>query len=319
MGVSRKVKEEMGICFWVERFVSLLLARGLKIIRRRYPTILVYHDVVANSDKMRIEHDSVLLEDFERQMKFLRENSFKPLPLQKAISLIESGEEIPEKSVIITFDDGYKSTSTVAAPILRKYEIPATVFVVTGFVGQEKGYPWLQPDGANSWLCRTVPANQEEIIRLHQEGFEIGAHTVNHRFLPLLTNQELEEEILGSRHTLQQILDRPPLSFALPFSFPMKHRKWPSFQRSLTSILIKGNFNSCCTMTRGHISANSNPLFLQRIAVGKFDDLQLFRAKLRGGYAWSRIPQNLFRVLFKKYYQPHSQVVNRREETYTGI
>jgi len=295
------VTKEFRIGFSFERFVSIILGQVLRTVHKPSATILVYHDVTSGKRKSQIQNDSVILENFERQMKYLRENSFSPMPLQKLIWLIKSKKKIPKKSIIITFDDGYKSTYTNAYPVLQKYNIPATVFVAAGFIGQKKPFPWLEAENNNSGLHESMPMNEEEIIELYEGGIEIGSHTMYHNFLPKMNSQKIEEDILNSQYKLRNILGRTPLSLALPYSFPIKHRKWPAFKHVLTKTLVRGNFNACCTMNRGHITSNSNPLFLRRISVGKFDDLLLYHAKLLGGFAWSCIPQKIFQVFLKKY------------------
>lgn len=300
--MNRKVTKEFRIGFSFERFVSIILGQVLRTVLKPSATILVYHDVTSGKRKSQIQNDSVILENFERQMKYLRDNSFNPIPLQKLIWLINSGKKIPKKSIIITFDDGYKSTYKNAYPILQKYNIPATVFVAVGFIGQKKSFPWLEAESNNFGLHESMPMNEEEIIELYEGGIEIGSHTMYHNLLPKLDREGIEEEILGSQCILEKILGLAPVSFALPYSFPVKYRKWPSFEIVLKKVLVRGNFNACCTMTRGHVTIKSNPFFLRRIAVEKYDDLLFFRAKLSGGYAWSRLPQKIFQAFFKKYH-----------------
>ena len=73
---------------------------------------------------------------FNRQMRELRRH-WQPISLSKLDELFQSGRPIPERSVFVTFDDGFRNNLTVAAPILRRYEIPATVFLTTGLIDTE--------------------------------------------------------------------------------------------------------------------------------------------------------------------------------------
>ena len=184
---------------------------------------------------------------------------------------------------------------------MQKFNIPATVFITAGFVGEKKRFPWLEGKDNHFGSYESMPMNEEEIIQLHEGGIEIGSHTVYHTLLPKLDRQGIEEEILGSQYILEKILGLAPVSFAIPYSFPVKYRKWPSFEIVLKKALVRGNFTACCTMTRGHVTTKSSPFLLRRIAVEKYDDLLFFRAKLSGGYAWSRIPQKIFQAFFKRY------------------
>jgi hypothetical protein len=143
--------------------------------------------------------------------------------------------------------------------------------------------------------------NWEEIRELHKEGIEIGSHTMTHNFLPKLNAEIIEKEILKSQVVIKKQLDQTPQSLALPFSFPIKCRSWPTFESLLIKCLEKGNYTSCCTMVRGHVKLRDNLFFLKRIPVLKNDDILSFNAKLVGAYAWSRYTQYFYQLFLKKY------------------
>lgn len=78
--------------------------------------------------------------DFERQMRYLKK-VYHPVPLEQIVQHIQDGGPLPKKSVAITFDDGYRDNYENAYPILRKYGLPATIFLTTGYVGTGE-IPW---------------------------------------------------------------------------------------------------------------------------------------------------------------------------------
>ena len=98
------------------------------------PVLIYHHFVEAGEpiDVMRIRIDA-----FEAQIKALKENGYSAVDMYDLISYVENGIELPEKPILITFDDGYRSNLTLAAPVLRKYGMKATVFVVGVSVGAE--------------------------------------------------------------------------------------------------------------------------------------------------------------------------------------
>ena len=155
------------IGFFLERSISIVVSQLAKTFAKPGATILVYHDVVSGATKEDIENDSVSLDEFVRQMRFLRENSFKIIALQELICLIRTRKKIPRKSVVVTFDDGYRSSYTNAYPILQKYNIPATVFITTGFIGEKKRFPWLEGKNNHCRSYESMPMNEEEIIQLY--------------------------------------------------------------------------------------------------------------------------------------------------------
>ncbi|MFQ5713585.1 MAG: polysaccharide deacetylase family protein [Candidatus Scalinduaceae bacterium] len=101
--------------------------------------ILLYHGVtIENADG--IENYSgkhIHYNNFEKHMRYLREYT-NPIRLSDIVQSIKQGKEIPSRSVAITFDDGFQNNFSVAFPILRKYEIPATFYLSTGFIGTNR-------------------------------------------------------------------------------------------------------------------------------------------------------------------------------------
>ena len=104
--------------------LSLLSPGG----RRGRLSILIYHRVLARDDPF--APWGIGAEGFTAQMAALR-NHFNVIPLSEAIARLRSGS-LPPRAAAVTFDDGYRDNLTVALPILRRYGIPATVFVASG-------------------------------------------------------------------------------------------------------------------------------------------------------------------------------------------
>jgi glycosyltransferase involved in cell wall biosynthesis len=297
----------------LERAVSISLATVHSGLRSPRATILAYHEIAADASASVLLPDSVTAGDFERQMATLREGPFNVVSLEKLIALMESGEAIPPATVVVTFDDGYRSTYTRALPALLKYDIPATVFLAAAFIGLQTPFPWLAP-GAMDEPGTALPLNWEEVRELRAAGVEIGSHTFTHPFLPMLDCDGIDYEIRVSRMVIEDNTGQTVRLFALPFSFPLSHRAWPSFEGCLDISLRKWSYKCCCTLLRGSVAASDNPYALRRISVGKWDDARMFRAKLSGCYSWTRVPQYFYQSFFKKYsrsaYRPDlSQVV----------
>jgi peptidoglycan/xylan/chitin deacetylase (PgdA/CDA1 family) len=93
-------------------------------------SILIYHRVLPQFDPMR--PNEPIIPEFDWQMRLLH-NNFSPLPLVEAVERLRTGT-LPDRAVCVTFDDGYADNELHALPILKKYSIPATVFVSTGFL-----------------------------------------------------------------------------------------------------------------------------------------------------------------------------------------
>ena len=92
----------------------------------------MYHRVCSNMNNWTLEPLSP--ESFEKQIRYFC-RSYEILPLEILVQYIQQGECLPEKAVAITFDDGYKDNYLYAYPILKRYDVPATIFLTTGHIG----------------------------------------------------------------------------------------------------------------------------------------------------------------------------------------
>ena len=140
---------------------------------------------------------------FEAQMQLLKESGFTVIPMQDFLAWRRGEKSIPEKSCLISIDDGYRSGYDVAWPILKKFEYPFTMFIYTAFV---KGGA-LAGGGSLSWA---------ELAEMRDAGVDIQSHTANHQSLRVkkgkfqnqfATYEEwLQSEIAGSKHQLESRL-----------------------------------------------------------------------------------------------------------------
>jgi len=138
-------------------------------------------------------------------MRFLRERKYNIVSLEELADLIKNKEKIPFKTVAITFDDGYLDNYTHAYPVLKKYNIPAAIFVVINRVGKHLGN-----DDYMSW---------QQIKELSVSGLvTIGSHSMNHPNLSEIDSEaELREEIFESKRILEKELNQEVKFFSYPF------------------------------------------------------------------------------------------------------
>jgi peptidoglycan/xylan/chitin deacetylase (PgdA/CDA1 family) len=235
----------------------------------------MYHDVVNTSpdrDPLRI---SVSTELFERHICYLREKGYRFLSVEEAAMQLSSSE-VPDRAVVVTFDDGYESLLRVAAPVLKRYEVPVTLFVAVDFIAKAD-FPWsLVRSGF------TRPLNWGELTALmNTTKIEIGSHTVTHRLLHTLPPAEQEIEIDNSRQVLEELLGRPVRVFAYPFG------GWGTFPLSLQSLLKRHGYAAACTNVMGINNHRTSPMALHRVRISWCDTLWRFRLKLAGAYDWS--------------------------------
>lgn len=121
--------------------IGLGLGRLAAWWHRNRPVILMYHGLT--EDDRTLDWTQVHVADFERQLRYLKAN-YRVVPLPELVAMIESGT-IPPYTCAITFDDGYRSCYKYALPILKQFELPASIFITSGFLkgfAGHKGFLW---------------------------------------------------------------------------------------------------------------------------------------------------------------------------------
>lgn len=146
--------------------------------------------------------------------------------------LCSSEYALPEKPVIITFDDAYKSVFEHAVPVLDEFNFTASIFVITGFVGKINTWD------VNVGGLRFEHMNWQQIEDLHRSGFEIGSHTVHHPDLTRIGPEYIRQEVLESKHELEQHLQDRVEFISLPFG---------RYTRSVIDICRAAGYSGVCT------------------------------------------------------------------------
>ncbi len=106
-----------------------------KLVRRNDIKILAYHKI--SDDLPNYLGLNTTIAGFEKQIRYLKQH-YNVISLSDAVDLIQSGEKLSEDVVVITFDDGYKDNYTNAFPIIKKYNIPVTIFLAAGLIGSKR-------------------------------------------------------------------------------------------------------------------------------------------------------------------------------------
>jgi len=224
--------------------------------------ILMYHHVDENGD---ISSLSVSPENFLRQMRFLSERNYNPISLSELVRAKRSGQKLGRNTVVITFDDGYADNYLSAYPVLKKYNLPATIFVIVDALNLS-GY-----------------LNDAQISRMSSEGIiEIGSHSLSGAYLPGRDTEELQREIKLSKEELEDRVNRPVELFCYPIG---------GFTDEIQELVKISGYLSACTTNRGRQATHlNNDLFaLKRIKVTDSQaNLFVFWVKLSGYYNFFR-------------------------------
>lgn len=149
---------------------------------------------------------------FQKQMEWLRDNSWQVLTFEQFLSGLDDFSKMPEKSVLITFDDGYRSNLTRAVPVLKSFGYPAVMFVPTAFVGTYNAF-----DADIFYEPKEEICSWEELKELERSGVSIQSHSVSHPHFSNLTNDELKSEIVRSKKDLEEKLGKRIDAFSFPY------------------------------------------------------------------------------------------------------
>jgi peptidoglycan/xylan/chitin deacetylase (PgdA/CDA1 family) len=281
------------ICYVGISAIGLVsLARRL----RRGAVILCYHNVVSRPSEA-ADADSGLhtaREHFEREISWLR-NQCDVLSLDQIADRFDQGLSV-SGTAAITFDDGYAGVVRHAWPILKAYEVPATVFVISDAPGRLNGFWWdrpgiamAQPGDRRKLLVEYrgdhasidsqaggshVPpalrlASWDELRTAVSEGLGVGCHSATHRNLTQLADEELDREIHTSRSTIQERLGTTPQWFSYPYGM--------LDDRVKTRVRAAG-YRGAVTLRRGLNTRSTDRCALRRINIPSSLSLPAFNA-----------------------------------------
>jgi glycosyltransferase involved in cell wall biosynthesis/peptidoglycan/xylan/chitin deacetylase (PgdA/CDA1 family) len=194
---------------------------------------------------------------FERQVSWLARRGFVGIRPSDWLRWLRDGTGLPDKPILLTFDDGYADIADYALPVLRRHGFSAAIYVVTGQLGGTNAWDQLQGSGTHRLMTA------EQIRYWAAQGIEFGAHTRTHPYLTTLSATELAAELSGSKKDLESVLGSPVISFAYPYG---------ELSEAATEY-ARGEFSLAFTTERGLNYLRTDPHLLRRINVSPNDSL----------------------------------------------
>ncbi len=204
--------------------------------------VLMYHRV----DPQLSAHDpmtvglTVMEPMFEAQLAVLRAAGYQSMPLAAIRESLDLHTPLPERRVILTFDDGYEDNYSVVFPLLKRFGFTATFFVVTSSVDTRDHL--------------TVP----QIREMAASGMEIESHGVHHIDFSVLSPADARRELLQSRKTIEGWTGRPVTFFAYPAG---------RYSAALERLLDTLGYRGALTTRPGFVTSESRPFTLERVRV----------------------------------------------------
>ena len=238
----------------------IILILGIKIfINQHYVSpIAMYHSV--NPEAVEENRLQVNVKHFERQMRFLKQNNYNVLRLEELTDLIGEKKKIPPRTIALTFDDGYKDNYEYVFPILKKYNLPATMFVIVNEIGRSDRLSW------------------EEIKEMHESGLiSMGSHCLGPEPLVNIKNEELlKKEIFESKNILEKKLGREVTMFSYPEG---------KFNPKIKELVIQAGYQLAVTTSPGKKFADDDVFALKRLRIsGTSNNLFVFWFETSGIY-----------------------------------
>jgi peptidoglycan/xylan/chitin deacetylase (PgdA/CDA1 family) len=210
--------------------------------------------------------------EFEKQIKYLVENNWIFFTMSQ---LIEKKDNLPKKSIAITFDDGYEDNFTNAFPILKKYNVKATIYIVVDRHDREWSSKRKEKNSSGE-LKNEPKLLDEQIVQLIDSGLvEIGSHTMTHDNLPTLSIEDKIVEIRDSKTMIEEKFKIKCNSFCYPFGL---------YDKEDVKIVKEFGYTNATITTKGIDDLSKSDLFeLKRITVSGKDNLIAFKIKLKRG------------------------------------
>ena len=215
-------------------------------------SVLMYHmigDIPGN--------DAVMTEkNLRMQMQYLKDNGYHPITMQELYDYVSKGAALPEKPVCITFDDGYHDSYTIVYPMMKEFNFPWTLFLITDDVG--KAYNRM------TWEELKEMADSNTVT--------IANHTLSHPKLHNLSSRkEKENQIEGAQKALKYHLNIDNAWIAYPYG---------DYDEEVIDICIKAGIKLALTTDAGRVHEGSYPYELKRVYIGNNVDMHHFAERL---------------------------------------
>lgn len=218
--------------------------------------ILTYHTIELEPSNSY----SVSLKNFEKQMIYLK-NHFNVISLSQYYEFLNGKTILPKNSVVITFDDGFRSFYELAYPILTKYQFKATCFLIASK---------LESDDLNFMHLKEL----NELVQ--DKNMTLASHGSYHKSIAQLSDSELEYEVSESKCLIEKNLGID-VEF---FSYPYGTRR--DFDERSMNVLSNSRYMLATTSINGINSKRTNPLKLRRTKIEFGDNMETFKRILKG-------------------------------------
>ena len=228
------------------------------------PLVLLYHRVGRPRIRSKASRHYVSPRAFAWQMDALRRTGVAVVGLDAVARHLRGEETLSDRHVAITFDDGVGPLYANAFPTLRRFGYPATVFLISRYLGKPSDYD--PPD----WDRETL-LTEDQILEMQAGGVSFGSHTRHHAFLPSCAGPELTDELAGAKHDLETLLGRPVPSFCYPYG---------AQDPTVREAVVRAGYELACSTLKGRNDRGGDPFLIRRISIRADTSRPVFLYKL---------------------------------------
>ena len=227
--------------------------------------ILMYHSI-AQSTNPKFKQFAVPPALFAEHMTYLRQHSYTPINVTQLVCMFLQGKfALPERPVVLTFDDGFADFYTNALPVLQQCGFTATLYIATGFIGS-----------TSRWLAREGEATRpmltwDQVNEISTCGIECGGHSHWHHQLDALPLAEARDEIVRCKALLEDHLGQKVSSFAYPHGY---------HSAAIKRLVREAGYTSACAVGYTMSSTTTDPFALARLRMGADTSLDVLAALL---------------------------------------
>jgi peptidoglycan/xylan/chitin deacetylase (PgdA/CDA1 family) len=239
-----------------------------KMIFEKKVPILMYHSI-SHTATPQFKQFTVSPTLFEQHMAYLSQHFYTPITVTHFVnSLAQEVSVLPERPVVLTFDDGFADFFLDALPILKRYGFCATLYISTAFIGQ-----------TSLWLRREKEATRpvlswDQLMVISRCGIECGAHSHSHPQLDVLPSSLAYDEITRCKHILEDRLGQQVMSFAYPYGY---------YTGTVRKLVQTAGYTSACAVKHALSSVATDPFVLARLMIRPDTNLAAFATLLTSG------------------------------------
>ncbi|MFC7394627.1 polysaccharide deacetylase family protein [Scopulibacillus cellulosilyticus] len=206
--------------------------------------ILMYHSISTGNNSLYVPKDQ-----FREQMTWLKDNGYYTLSPEEAYDVLTQGKKPRKKIILVTFDDGYLDNFTNAYPILRKYGMKATIFMIGRSIDKQNHL------------------TKQQMKEMSQHGISIESHTINHLQLSQLPAEQQRNEMVQSKALYNKMLNQNTILLCYPFG---------SYNNETLKLAKETGYKMAVTTEPGAASRDQGLYALHRIRISPGMSIQGF-------------------------------------------